>query len=107
MEIFLLVVIAAVAWLFLDGLKAREVAIAAARRACEAEDLQFLDETVESSGLKPQRDAAGRVRLRRVHAFEFSDSGNNRLKGSVVTLGHEVVTVNVGWRPSGNVWRIH
>lgn len=107
MEILLLVAIVAIAWLFLDGLKAREIAIAAARHACEAEDLQFLDETVESSGLKPQRDATGRVRLRRVHAFEFSDSGNNRLKGSVVTLGHEVVAVNVGWRPSGNVWRIH
>ena len=107
MEYVLLAVIAAVVWLFLDGIKAREIAIAAARRACEAEDLQLLDDTVESSGLRLRRDDEGQVRLWRVHRFEFSDSGNNRLQGSVVTHGHRVVAVNVGWRPSGNVWRIH
>jgi hypothetical protein len=34
-----------------------------------------------------QRSENGRVRLRRIYRFEFSDTGNNRLGGSVTLLG--------------------
>jgi len=90
-EIFALLLLAALAWLWLDSIKAREIGIAAARVACDAETLLFLDETVAIESLRPVRDSDGRMRLRRVYGFEFSDTGNNRRKGKVTMVGHDVV----------------
>jgi hypothetical protein len=75
---------------WVDSLRARERALAAGRAACERYGLQLLDETVAVSALRLARNAEGRLRLRRVYAFEFSDTGNNRRQGSVVVLGAEV-----------------
>ncbi|MGZ8202935.1 MAG: DUF3301 domain-containing protein, partial [Burkholderiales bacterium] len=46
LEIALLVFCAAIVWLWLDSLRARDAAKAAARSACEAEGLLLLDDTV-------------------------------------------------------------
>lgn len=85
-----------VAWLWYDSAGARETAIAAARAACEAEGLQFLDDTVAIGKLWPARDADGQLRLQRVYNFEYSDTGNNRCAGSVVLLGRRVMAIHVG-----------
>lgn len=58
----------------------------------------LLDDTVSISGLKPARNEDGHIRLQRSYEFEFSDTGNNRRKGSVVLLGQRVVLFNVGVR---------
>ncbi|MGH9578187.1 MAG: DUF3301 domain-containing protein [Terriglobales bacterium] len=84
------------AWLWFDSLKAREAAIRAARELCAAEGLMLLDYTVAISGLKPARDENGNLRLQRAYDFEYSDTGNNRLKGSLVLLGHRLVIFNLG-----------
>lgn len=89
---------AALAWFWLDSLKAREAAVRAARTACEAEGLLFLDDTVAIAGLKPSRDEKGRFALQRAYDFEFSDTGNNRRAGSIVLLGRRVMLLNVGLR---------
>lgn len=86
-ELSALVVLAAVAWFWYDSLARRETAIDAARRACIAENVQLLDETVALSGLWLQRGESGSLTLRRVYRFEFSDTGDNRLGGSVTLLG--------------------
>ena len=96
MEIVGILVLAGLAWLWLDSLKAREAAITAARAACAAEELQLLDATVAIASLKLARGEDGRVRLQRAYDFEYSDTGDNRLKGSVVLRGHQVVVLNVG-----------
>ena len=93
-----LVVCAALAWLWLDSIKVREAAVAAAREACAVEGLMLLDDTVAIAGLKPVRDTDGRIRLQRSYEFEFSDTGDNRRKGSVVLLGRRVILFNVGLR---------
>jgi len=98
MEITGLLFLAAIGWFWLDSLKARDAAIAAARRACESEGLQLLDETVSSQSIKPERDDDGALRLRRVYTFEYSDTGDNRRRGSIVMLGRRVVLLNVGLR---------
>ena len=95
-EIFSLLLLAAIGWLWLDSLKAREIAVRAARAACAADGLMLLDDTVAIASLKPVRDHDGRVKLQRAYDFEYSDTGNNRLTGSVVLLGHRVTTLNVG-----------
>lgn len=77
-------------WFWLDSLKTREIGIAAARRACQDEGLQLLDETVVGQSVRLARDDDGVLRLRRIYAFEYSDTGNDRRSGSVTLLGHEI-----------------
>ena len=107
MEIFSIFALGAIAWLWFDSLKAREAAIAAARAACVSDGLLLLDATVSISALKLARDDEGRLRLQRAYDFEYSDTGNNRLKGSVVTLGHRVIVLNVGMRQAPEVRTLH
>jgi hypothetical protein len=82
-EILVLLAGAALVWLWHDSLGAREAAVKAARAACVAEGLMFLDDTVGITSLKPARDEEGRFKLQRAYAFEYSDTGNNRIAGSV------------------------
>jgi len=98
--------LALLAWLWLDSLRARDTAVAAAREACAAEGLMLLDDTVAIAGMRLRRDDDGRVRLQRAYDFEYSDSGNNRIKGSIVLLGRAVVMLNVGVRDP-NVRLLH
>lgn len=97
-DIFSLCVLCGLAWFWFNSAGAREAGIKAARIACESENLQLLDDTVAISSLKLQRHDDGHLLLRRVYNFEFSDTGNNRRKGSVVLLGQRVIVVNVGLR---------
>jgi hypothetical protein len=87
--------IALLVWLWYDSMRARERAVAAGLRACERERLQLLDETVECVSLWPARDPDGRLALRRVYRFEFSDNGDNRRGGSIVMLGGDVESLTM------------
>ena len=91
-------VVVGIAWLWLDSLAARDAAVQAAREACEAEGLQFLDDTVAIAAMRPARDADGRLTLQRAYDFEYSDTGNNRIRGNIVMRGREVILLNVGFR---------
>ena len=86
-EGLILVLLAVFAWFVTDSMRARERAYAAGRNACQRNNLQFLDDTVELVSLRPARDDDGHLRLRRVYAFEFSDpqsdGGNNRRNGRI------------------------
>jgi len=106
-EIILLLLFAALAWLWWDSMQAREAAVAAARAACVAEGLLFLDDTVGIAGIKPARNAYGRLLLQRSYDFEFSDTGDNRIKGSVVMLGRRVLLLNVKPHPAATVTTLH
>ncbi len=106
-EILMLCLFAALAWLWWDSMQAREAAVAAARSACDAEGLQFLDDTVGIAALRPARNSDGRLLLQRSYNFEFSDTGDNRMTGSVVMLGRRVLVLNLGLRPPATVTRIH
>ena len=96
LEIALLLACAALVWLWLDSLRAREAAVVAAREACAVEGLMLLDDTVAIAALRLARDADGHVKLQRAYNFEYSDTGNNRRDGSVVLLGRRVILFNVG-----------
>lgn len=103
----IVVVLTALAWLWFDSLKAREAAVQAGREACAMEGVMLLDDTVAICSLKPVRDDEGRLRLQRAYEFEYSDNGNNRLKGSVVVLDHRVVLLNVGLREASTARTLH
>lgn len=98
-EIVGILLIGSIAWLWLDSLKAREIAVREAKALCASEGLLFLDDTVSIAALRPARDDEGQVTLQRAYQFEFSNNGDNRLRGSVVLHGHRVVLLNVGPRP--------
>ena len=89
-EAVALVVIAAVALLWVDSLRARERAVRAGRDACARYGLQFLDDTVSFTRMRLARDGDGRVKIARTYTFEFSDTGNNRRDGAIVMLGGEL-----------------
>jgi hypothetical protein len=86
-ELIVLLILAAGAWLWYDTLGAREAAMAAARSACQAEGVQLLDDTVALAVLRLRRRGDGRIAILRVYQFEFTDTGNNRLGGAVTLLG--------------------
>ena len=102
-EALVVAVAAAAAWFLWDSLKAREAANAAIRPACRAEGLLFLDDTVALQAVRPARGEDGRVRLARVYRFEYSDTGDNRRRGTVALLGNRIQYVDLGLppRPAG------
>ena len=77
----------AVAWLWMEILRAREAALERARRACRSNGLQLLDQSVVCVSVRPARGRDGRFTLRRLYRFEFSDDGMNRRGGTITMLG--------------------
>lgn len=96
LEIAALVVAAAVGWFIWDSLKAREAANAAIRPACVAAGFLFLDDTVALERVRPARGEDGRMRVSRVYRFDYSDTGDNRRRGTVDLLGARVLRVDLG-----------
>ncbi|MCP5413984.1 MAG: DUF3301 domain-containing protein [Chromatiaceae bacterium] len=83
------------AWLWLDGARARELAIGLAKSYCEKHDLQFLDETVALSRMAPRWTNQG-IRIRRMFRFDFSLEGVGRRTGYVLMLGTRLETIDDG-----------
>jgi len=98
LEISSLLALGVFVWLWLDSLNARDAAVRASRAQCEAENLLFLDDTVAIRSIWPARSEDGRLKLRRVYDFEYSDTGNNRRRGSVTMIGNEVIALHLGLR---------
>jgi hypothetical protein len=97
-ELTSLIVLCLIAWFWLESIKVREIGIDAARSSCVREGVQLLDDTVAIRSLRFARDDNGHLRLRRVYDFEYSGSGYDRQRGSVVMLGRDVVLLDVGVR---------
>ena len=93
-EILAILLLAAVALLWADSLRARERALKAGRSACERYGLQFLDDTVSFARLRLARDRDGLLRIKRTYTFEFSDTGNNRRDGAIVMLGDRLLDLH-------------
>jgi len=95
MEWLVLLVLAGAAWLWYDSMQAREAALDASRADCRRNGLQLLDDTVALAQLRPARTESGRLALRRVYVFEFTDTGDNRRQGSVVLVGNRARAVEL------------
>lgn len=99
-DLLVLLLFAATAWLWFDSLKARETAVAAARAACDSENLLLLDDTVAIVRIRLQRGRDGVLRIARSYAFEYSDTGNDRSVGRIVMHGHRVRVIELDRRPA-------
>ena len=89
-ELTILLLLLLAGWFWADTMRAREAAIRVGKRLCEQDGLQLLDDTVAVAKLTVRRNTRGRMALRRLYQFEFSDTGNNRRNGTIVMLGYEV-----------------
>jgi len=98
LELLGILVLGAIAWLWYDSVHVRDIGIRAAKAACAADELQLLDDTVAIASLSLGRDDEGRLCLRRAYGFDYSDTGDNRRRGSLVMLGEDVLVVNTGPR---------
>jgi hypothetical protein len=98
LELIGLGILGALAWLWYDSVHVHEIGIRAAKAACHADDLLLLDDTVAIASLSLARDDNGRLCLRRAYGFDYSDTGDNRRRGSLVMLGEEVLVINTGPR---------
>ncbi len=91
----LLLVFAALGWFWWDSLQKRELAVRAARLACERANVQFLDESVALRRMALRRDGMQRARLYREFAFEYSLQGDDRQPGRVYLLGAHVLSADL------------
>lgn len=94
-ELAWLAVLAAIVWLWMDSLRAREHAMGTCRRSCQAHGLQLLDETVALEGLALKRRRDGRVQIQRRYRFEFTRDGSERDTGAIVMLGDRVESLDL------------
>jgi len=88
-------VLVTVATLWWTGSRARELAIGHARRRCEQDDLQFLDQTVALAGLALARTQQGVKCLERRYSFECTLQGIHRDQGEVIMRGYQLVRVKL------------
>jgi len=94
-SLLLLLLLAAMGWFWFDSMSALEIARNAGRYACKNANVQFLDDTVASTGLGLVRNRSGRRVLRRSYRFEFSETGNSRREGQLVVLGDKIESVTM------------
>jgi hypothetical protein len=82
-------------WFWSDSLSKREIALAAARRACEQAGVQLLDETVALHRLRLRKDEEFHSRFYREFSFEYSTAGDDRHPGRVYLLGERNLGVSL------------
>jgi hypothetical protein len=89
-EVVLILVLAAYAVYTFQALRVRELALQAARRSCDREGVQLLDQTVSMQRLSLSRDATGSWRVWRQYRFEYTVDGAERERGHVIMLGNRM-----------------
>lgn len=92
--LILLILMFLLALLWLDGARARELAIGISKAACKRQGLQLLDDTVflQRIGL---RWTTGGLRFRRMFRFEFSSEGTMRQHGYILLIGAELELIHL------------
>jgi hypothetical protein len=70
--------------LWLDTLRARDLALTVARQQTARLGLQLLDDTVALMATRVVRTGSGWLALTRRFRFEFTETGDNRREGMVI-----------------------
>ena len=93
--LLLLILLGLIVWFWQNTLRARELALQAARHACQSQQLQLLDGTVTLHRLVLRRSNRGYLTLQRTFQFSYSTEGDDRQTGFVITLGDLVEQVGL------------
>lgn len=94
-NLFLIVIVAFVLLFWWNTLGIRQLAYKAARRHCEEQGVQLLDQSVMLKRVRLRRNKAGGLSLLRVFAFEFASTGDERYCGEVSSLGRLPISVKL------------
>lgn len=98
-DVFLLMLFAAAcAWLW-RGHGIRERALLLAKQHCAKLDIELLDGAVALRRLAWQRDARGHRRLARLYDFEFTVTGEQRLRGQISMFGQRLGSIELQPHP--------
>ncbi len=87
--------------------RARELAVEHARRACDRQQVQFLDQSVALDRLRPARSARGHALWRRDYRFEFTNHAEFRDTACVTMLGHGLLRVSFPYMRDGEGHRVY
>jgi hypothetical protein len=90
LELWVLLFLATTLAFWIDHRRIQGFAINHCRHACEAAQVQFLDETAAMRKLRLARDRHGNLRFRRTYTFDYSPLPGERQRGRVVMLGRYV-----------------
>ncbi|MGZ5026665.1 MAG: DUF3301 domain-containing protein [Methylobacter sp.] len=94
-DLVLIMLLLAAYWYWVDGQKAKEVALKAVRRHCLNLEVQMLDEYVALNSIRLKKDSKGKIRVRRTFLFEFSSTGSERYNGICIMLGRRVESIQM------------
>ncbi|HET6545292.1 MAG TPA: DUF3301 domain-containing protein [Rhodanobacteraceae bacterium] len=83
-------------WLWMDALRAREIAIRIGRELCEGNGVQLLDQSVALDRLRLRR-SAGRLQWCRRYRFDVSLDGSDRHRGHLDLDGDRLATWSLPW----------
>ena len=89
--IFLLAIILALALIWFESLRIRELVIRHCHRLCAETNLQLLDQTVSLISLSLRRTPSGSLGFGRKYQFEVSEDGVDRFSGYVTLAGSRII----------------
>jgi len=89
-SILILLLLASIAWFWMNSVRAKEIALQASANACKEIHAQFLDQTASLKSLKLIRTENGRMGFQRVYRFNFSLDRDSRLDGYVEINGYKI-----------------
>lgn len=89
-SIFILLFLAALAWFWMNSIRAKEIAMQASAAACQQIQAQFLDQTASLKNIRLIRNNIGRLIFERTYSFDFSRDRESRTKGMVIIQGHAI-----------------
>ena len=96
LEVAALLIMAAAAGYWLQAMGSKDRARAAARSACERDQVQFLDDSVALVKLRLRRGEHGGIVIYSEFSFEFTSDGAYRYPGLVTLMGARVLQCTLG-----------
>jgi len=91
MDLFWMVLFAALIAYWLNAMRAKELARYEAKRLCQQSAVLLLDDTVSLQRLRLKRNSFGQMSFLRTYDFEFTLDGEFRYNGEVSLLGKRVL----------------
>lgn len=92
-SLLIILLLALIAWFWLNSIRAQEIAMQASAQACKQIEVQFLDQTASLKKIRILRNKNGRMILERIYSFDFSRDRESRTQGLVTILGQKVTQV--------------
>lgn len=94
-SLFVIALLAFLAWFWFDSARAKETATAAAAQACRTIQAQLLDQTVSLKKLSLARNSRGRIEIQRTYNFELSINRQDRALGRVLLSARTISSVQL------------